>query len=79
MVLPKGVRQLHHNGEWNVDVLYAEGFFNRPGQSLVVGHGVVQGWFRHGDDLGAVAVFKMDAAGFQIVLTLGKNRHFLGA
>ena len=79
MVLPEGMGQLYHDGEGNVDVLHAESFLNGPGQPLVVGHGIVQCRLCHGDDLGAVAVFKMDAAGFQIVLTLGKNRHFLGA
>ena len=78
MVLPQSVGKTNHDGEGNVDILHPEGVLNGPGQALIVGHGVLQRRLCHGDDLGAEAVDEMNAAAFQILLALVKNRHFLG-
>ena len=75
---PQGGGQFHHDGEGNLYFFYPQGILHRPGETLHIGHGVIQSGLTHGDHQRAEGVFKGNAALAQLGLAFFKNRHFLG-
>ena len=78
VVFPQSVGQLHHNGKGNFYVFHVQSALDRPGQALIVGHGVVQGRCFHLHNYGAERISKGNAAAPQVILAVLKNRDLLG-
>ena len=78
-IFPQDMRQLHHDAEGNFHFFHAQRFLQRPGQALVVGHGVVQARLGHGQVNRTEPIGKVNAALLQLALAGVENGDLLGA
>ena len=79
IILPEGTCKLCHDDVGDLHRHITQLRLNGPGQSLVVGHGIIRRGRIHPKLQRHKVIVKHNAAFFQIILRLLKNRHLFGA
>ena len=78
IMFPESMGQLRHNAEGHMDLLHSQLRLDGPGQTLNIGHGIIQGRLRHGHHQGAEVIDKVDAAFPELILAVLENGDLLG-